>query len=406
MNPELLPATLVPAPIERYEVTQGLDGRHGRLRAPRELNQLQADTDRDAINTWLARYPEGSPTFVAYRKEAERLLLWATLRQGKAMSDLGVEDFQAYERFLLDPQPASEWIAGYDEFGRAPKNPLKLPRSSPDWRPFAGALSPASQRYALQVLRILFTWLRDAGYLSSNPLALLRSPRKQQAVRVERYLPEPHWQAVLSAIKGMRTQTNEEVSVAARARWACVLLYGTGMRIAELAAATMGSISPVLGADGRTRWRLKIVGKGGKEREIPFTGDLMSELARYRKAIGLEEMPPAGDTTPLIRPTRGPVRPMSRRALHSALKQTFETAAAAVRARGPEFEDAARHIEAASAHWLRHSAGTVWANAIGLKAAQANLGHSQLNTTGIYLHDEFEKRFDAMEEQSKGKPTG
>lgn len=387
----------LPAPIERYDVAQALDGRQGRLRAPRELNQLQADTDRDAINTWLARYPQGSPTYQAYRKEAERLLLWATLRQAKAMSDLGVEDFQAYEAFLLDPQPAAEWMAGYDEFGRGPKKPLKLPRSSSAWRPFSGPLSPASQRYALQVLRILFAWLRDAGYLSSNPLALLRAPRKQQAVRVERYLPEPHWQAVLSAIEGMRRQTDEEISVAARARWACVLLYGTGMRIAELAAATMGSISPVLGTDGRTRWRLKVVGKGGKEREIPFTRELMAELVKYRKALGLEDMPPAGDTSPLIRPTRGHVRPLSRRALHAALKQTFETAARAVRARGPAFEEFARHIEAASAHWLRHTAGTVWANEIGLKAAQANLGHSQLNTTGIYLHDEFEERYDAME---------
>jgi hypothetical protein len=52
---------------------------------------------------------------VAYRKAAARLLLWATLRQGKAMSDLGVEDFQQHEKFLIvliDAQPAAEWITG------------------------------------------------------------------------------------------------------------------------------------------------------------------------------------------------------------------------------------------------------------------------------------------------------
>jgi integrase/recombinase XerD len=237
------------------------------------------------------------------------------------------------------------------------------------------------------VLRILLIWLRVASNLQSNALALMRSPRKPQAVRVELYLSDPHWQAVVTSIAAMRPQTDEQISVVARARWSCVLPCGTGMRIAELAGATVGSISPVLGSDGHTHWRLKVVGKGGKQREIPSSIDLVKEFAKYRKAIGLPEQVNEGDMSPLIHPPRGAFRPLSRRALHTALKQTFEAAVAAVRARGTTIEDAARHVDAASAHWLRHSAGSVWANNIGIKAAQPNLGHSQLNITGVYLHD-------------------
>jgi integrase/recombinase XerD len=99
---------------------------------------------------WLARFIDTKTTFDNYRKEAERLLLWSTLQLGKPFSSLTHEDFLIYQQFLLDPQPANKWIMAK---GR------KFARAEPAWRPFAGPLSPASQRQAIIILNALFSWL-------------------------------------------------------------------------------------------------------------------------------------------------------------------------------------------------------------------------------------------------------
>jgi integrase/recombinase XerD len=71
-----------------------------------------------------------------YRKESERLLLWSTTELRKPLSSLTHEDLLVYRRFLSDPQPAQRWVMT----GR------KVARADPSWRPFAGPLSPASER--------------------------------------------------------------------------------------------------------------------------------------------------------------------------------------------------------------------------------------------------------------------
>jgi len=53
----------------------------------------------------------------------------------------------AYERFLADPQPAARWVLAGSK---------KLARGHPDWRPFAGPLSPGSVRQALVIPNALF----------------------------------------------------------------------------------------------------------------------------------------------------------------------------------------------------------------------------------------------------------
>ena len=55
------------------------------------------------------------------------------------LSSLTHEDLLAYERFLADPQPAARWVLAGNK---------KLARSHPDWRPFAGPLSPGSVPHA------------------------------------------------------------------------------------------------------------------------------------------------------------------------------------------------------------------------------------------------------------------
>ncbi|WP_322074967.1 site-specific integrase, partial [Burkholderia cenocepacia] len=58
-----------------------------------------------------------------------------------------------------------------------------------------------------------------------------------------------------------------------------------------------------------------------------------------------------------------------------------------LRANGEAGEQAARVLEQASAHWLRHSAGSHMADGrVDLRLVRDNLGHVSLTTTSQYLH--------------------
>lgn len=80
------------------------------------------------MQAWLALH-EASTTQRAYRKEAERLILWAIVERGLALSSLTTEDATAYRACLRRPTPRECWIG-------PPR-----PRAAPDWRPFASSLS-------------------------------------------------------------------------------------------------------------------------------------------------------------------------------------------------------------------------------------------------------------------------
>jgi len=61
--------------------------------------------------------------------------------------------------------------------------------------------------------------------------------------------------------------------------------------------------------------------------------------------------------------------------------------------KGPEFADRADELERASAHWLRHTAGSHQADGgVDLRSIRDNLGHVSLNTTSLYLHEEDDRR--------------
>jgi hypothetical protein len=73
---------------------------------------------------------EAITTQRAYRKEAERLFLWAIVERDRALSSLTTEDAIAYRSFMRRPTPRERWVG-----------PVRA-RSSPEWRPFSGGLSP------------------------------------------------------------------------------------------------------------------------------------------------------------------------------------------------------------------------------------------------------------------------
>lgn len=374
-------------PLDRLLISAELDGRHGSNRAQSPA-LIAANDDRSAALAWLANYVDSPATLASYRKEVERLLLWCVMQHRRALSDLTHEDLLVYQRFLNNPSPAERWVAAA---GQRPA------RSSPAWRPFAGPLSPVSQRQALSVLNSLFCWLVEARYLQGNPLALGRRRRVQRTrPRITRYLPMSHWVEIKRTVDMMPVQTDRQRAHAVRARWLLTLLYIGGLRVSEVCTGTMGNLFSRFSADGNERWWLEVTGKGQKRRLIPATPELMTELKRYRTAYRLSPLPSPDETGPLVRPLIGTAKSMQRTAIHEIIKHIMASTAARLRASGDEsLEAAADHIAQASTHWLRHTAGSHQSDEIDLKAVRDNLGHGSIATTNTYLHTEDDVRHDA-----------
>ncbi|WP_321818497.1 MULTISPECIES: tyrosine-type recombinase/integrase [unclassified Paraburkholderia] len=371
-------------PVESLVVPTALDGRTGTNRGDASQSQLSADNDLDAVRAWLTNHIDSKATFDNYRKEAERLLLWGVVQLGKPLSSLTHEDLLLFKAFLADPQPADRWISA---------NGGKYPRGDARWRPFNGPLSSASQRQALIILNAMFTWLVNAGYLRGNPMALLRQRAKRSAPRITRYLSISLWDEVKAFVEQLPQETDTERAYYARCRWLTTLFYLQGMRISEVASGQMGNFFRRLGADGRDQWWLETLGKGEKERIVPASLELVHELKRYRESMGLSALPTRAEETPLILPFRGKARCLSRSAVHDAIKSVFSGAASWLRGQGPEFSDRADELERASAHWLRHTAGSHQADGgVDLRTIRDNLGHVSLNTTSLYLHTEDDER--------------
>jgi hypothetical protein len=88
-------------PLERLVLpSDARSGAQGLNRAPRERCKLAADNDLQAIQAWLRLRIDGSHTWRAYRKEAERFLLWAVLERRIALSSLDGDDCVAYLHFI------------------------------------------------------------------------------------------------------------------------------------------------------------------------------------------------------------------------------------------------------------------------------------------------------------------
>lgn len=381
------------APLEAFIIPAQLDGSQGSNRAHGGVRQIRANNDIDAIKAWLARFLDKQTTFDNYRKEAERLLLWCTLQLGKPLSSLTHEDWLQYQVFLRDPLPTNRWIAAE---GR------KYPRTHPGWRPFAGPLSASSQRQAAVILNTLFSWLVNAGYLAGNPLALSRERRRRAAPRVTRYLDDEIWSEVKMTVDALPRETPRERMHYLRLRWLVSLSYVCGLRISEITSNSMGGFFRRRDREGEERWWLEVLGKGDKLRIVPATDELMNELARYRRELGCPPYPIPGEPTPLLLPIGGKPRSMSRGGVHEIFKALFARTADRLTQRGPEYAPTAARMIQASAHWLRHTAGSHMANNdVDLRHVRDNLGHESISTTNTYLHSSDDVRHAETEEKHR-----
>jgi integrase len=335
--------------------------------------QIAANDDVAAIGLWLAEYHGSLHTFRSYRKEAERLLLWATQVRGKAVSSLTREDVLAYEAFLAAPLPA--WCD------------KALARRGDHRRLFAGPLSDRSRRQALGILAGLFNYLVRAGYLAGTPFALQPRRRGARGGRrtIERYLDRALWQDTLALVEQLPQTSPREMQRYERARWVLRFLYETALRATEAAQASERDF-----LHRRGRWWLRVTGKGGVEGEVPISDALMVDFARYRTFHGLPSAPSGDSRRPLILGIAGRTTPLTATAVYLVVKDALGRVADVLVPNDPV---RAARLRSASTHWLRHTAATHQAEAGNpVHHIQHNLRHSSIATTSIYLHAEEDAR--------------
>ncbi|WP_275042625.1 phage integrase family protein [Burkholderia cepacia] len=376
-------------PLEALRVPAALDGSAGLNRAPVPAHQAELNTDLQAVHAWIAtRGARSEATRRAYRREAERLLLWAIVAKGKPLSSLNTMDCAEYlDVFLRDPQPAARWI------GRG-----RVERFDPAWRPFVGPLSERSRDTARRILTAMGAWLVGQQYLRVNPFGGLPAAPSVPIDATGRTLTRAQWQYVLQTV--LRPQSAFDVSgeQATTARDAFLLLfaYATGLRRAELAAATTGALTRTA-LDGALddAWSLRVMGKGRRARTVPMPRRLIDALRTQlrSRAVPLElETAPAD--TPLIAhlATGEALRPD---VVGRLFKAIFTRAADQLAIAYP---NAAADLRRASTHWLRHTFANHGLDAgADIRDMQELLGHASLGTTTLYTKADAVRQFQSVE---------
>lgn len=426
------PATAI-RPLEKFIVPTELDGSRGLFRRPQAQCLLKAGNDYQAILAWL-RSKHGltpdqkaqlqsrrrqrdsgveqgmdwlqalSHTQRAYRKEAERFLLWAIMHKGRALSSMRSEDCIAYRDFLADPQPRRRWCGD-----RARE------RWSPLWRPFEGPLSASAQRHAVTILKNLYGFLVDQNYLMGNPWSAVGVPRTAgPTVNVGRSFSLAQWQFIEARLKVLPATSSHQ-----RLAFGMHLLYATGLRLSEVVAARVDDLQwveyPADAPDGEPMqgWLLRVIGQGQRAREVPLPADVVVDLARYLTSRGLDADPQdignqgafllgktsdAAERAPGLRNGQAfdPRQGIAATTFYDQTKRFFDDCAGVLREQGDV--TGAERFGQASTHWMRHShASHAIASGMPIEIAQQNLGHASLATTTVYVTTETRKRMQAVE---------
>jgi site-specific recombinase XerD len=366
----------VVTPWEQIRLPGDVDGSSGTFRAPASSCILGVDNDYEAIQAWLALH-ESPATQRAYRKEAERLILWAIVARGKALSSLTTPDATDYRTFLRRPTPRERWVG-------PPR-----PRASPDWRPFVDNLSARSVSHALAVLNALFRWLVEQRYVVANPFAgiKVRGSKRAMSMETTHAFTEDEWLLVRTIANGLEWSYGWQAAAAQRLRFILDFGYATGLRISELVDATLRSVEADAAGD---HW-LHVIGKGDKPARVTLTPLARAALDRYLQERGLPvSRVHWNSATPLIGSldeSGAGIKPLR---LWEVMRRFFRLAAQIIENDHPVV---AGKLRQATPHWMRHTHAThALARGVELSAVRDNLRHASISTTSIYLHTDDVKR--------------
>ena len=215
-------------------------------------------------------------------------------------------------------------------------------------------ISPRTQARTISGIKSFYKFLLIEGKISSDPTALLESPK------IGRKLPD-----ILSMEEIDSLIDAVDLSKAEGQRNKAMLetLYSCGMRVSELVSLKITSLFFEQGF-------IKVEGKAGKERLVPVSGRAVDEIGKYlneyRKKLNVAK----DSENILFLNRRG--RKLSRVMIFTIIKNLAEKI-------GLE--------KSISPHTFRHSFATHLINGgADLRAVQEMLGHESILTTEIYTH--------------------
>ena len=296
-------------PLEKLRMPPEFDTAFGMLRESPERCLVAATSDVEALRVWIhARQPQTnlaarianrtstvvdpgaassgvntvpgweivadlSNTQRAYWREAERFLLWLVLEKRTTLSAVSIQECIAYANFLKNPGPHWCGVRGHD-------------KGHPLWRPFEGPLAPASQRFALGVLRGMYRYLVRQHYLKINPwdqfadLISAQIPVYNPRLR-SRAFSAAAWQCIEVQLAHL-----PDTSVNRRLQLAISMLRGSRIRLGEAVRATVDDL--LARPDCDNRWDVKITSDAQRVRTVALTPETVIQLQDDFRARGLD----------------------------------------------------------------------------------------------------------------------
>ena len=243
-------------------------------------------------------------------------------------------------------------------------------------------MKPRTVHQHMSVLSSFCRFLMQKGVLKSNPARSVKRPKMEKRLpeyyqerSMDEYFAETeHWAGedeldiLRSYGPASRDKSAVEIYRHRLRRLIISLLYGTGIRRAELIGLKAGSFDP-------SRQVLRVLGKGDKMREIPVIPSLCHEICLYLKAV--ESMrgsaPPADG--PLLVTEKG--RPLYPNYVDRTIKAELDGYGITGRK---------------SPHVLRHSVATALLDdGADLNSIKEMLGHANLAATQVYTHNSVDR---------------
>lgn len=242
------------------------------------------------------------------------------------------------------------------------------------------ALSPRSLALLLSAWRGWYRWLGRERRVEFNPIEGLRPPKAAK--------PLPKALAVDDAVALAEHQDLEaDAAVEARDRAIVELLYGCGLRVAELVGLDLMPSAQAQGWVDLHSGEAQVLGKGSKRRSVPVGSAALEALRAW---IVLRPQLLRGETPALFPGPRG-----------GRLSPSY------VRLRLKQRALAAGMPSHVHPHMLRHSFASHLLQSSGdLRAVQELLGHANIATTQVYTKLDFQhlaKVYDAAHPRAKKK---
>lgn len=218
-------------------------------------------------------------------------------------------------------------------------------------------LSARSSATRLSALRTFCKYLRDKGAIEHDPCAGVSAPK--QGKPLPKHLSVDDAQQLLDTA----SLVEQNPAIVCRDEAMFELMYGCGLRLAELTSLQLEDIQPDA--------TLRVTGKGSKQRILPIGEKALKALHAW---LTIRNSFAASADTALFISKQN--RRISNRQVANRLKQMAIT-------RGLD--------SSVSPHKLRHSFATHVLESSGdLRAVQELLGHANLSTTQVYTHLDFQ----------------